>query len=52
MATAATAALGAALLASAALAGPTAPLGHSGRWITDAKGPSCSGTASMPCASG
>ncbi len=30
-------ALGATLFASAAQAGPTAPLNHSGRWITDAK---------------
>jgi endoglycosylceramidase len=37
-AAAALAALGATLLASTALAGPTAPLGHSGRWITDARG--------------
>ena len=35
---AATAVLGATLFASAADAGPTAPLSHSGRWITDAKG--------------
>jgi endoglycosylceramidase len=32
------AAIGATLFASAAEAGPTAPLNHSGRWITDAKG--------------
>ena len=32
------AALGAIVLATAAEAGPTAPLGHSGRWITDASG--------------
>ena len=32
------AAIGATLFASAADAGPTAPLNHSGRWITDAKG--------------
>jgi endoglycosylceramidase len=31
-------ALAAVPFASAAQAGPTAPLGHSGRWITDAKG--------------
>jgi endoglycosylceramidase len=38
MATAALAALAAIAFAPAALAGPTAPLSHSGRWITDAKG--------------
>jgi endoglycosylceramidase len=38
MATAAVAAAGLTLFGSAARAGPTAPLGHSGRWITDAKG--------------
>lgn len=38
MATAAIAALAATLLGSAAEAAPTAPLTHSGRWITDAKG--------------
>ncbi len=37
-ATAALAALGVILFATAAQARPTAPLGHSGRWITDAKG--------------
>jgi endoglycosylceramidase len=37
-ATAAIAVLGAALGGSPAEAGPTAPLSHSGRWITDAKG--------------
>jgi endoglycosylceramidase len=37
-ATAAIAAIGATLFASAADAGPTAPLSHFGRWITDAKG--------------
>jgi endoglycosylceramidase len=35
---AAVAVIGAILFASAAQAGPTAPLSHSGRWITDAKG--------------
>jgi endoglycosylceramidase len=35
---AATAALAFVLLSSAAQAAPTAPLGHSGRWITDARG--------------
>jgi endoglycosylceramidase len=38
MATAAVAAVASIPFASAAEAGPTAPLGHSGRWITDAKG--------------
>jgi endoglycosylceramidase len=38
MAMAAAAILGATLFASTASAGPTAPLNHSGRWITDAKG--------------
>jgi endoglycosylceramidase len=38
MATAAIAAVGLALSGSPAQAAPTAPLGHSGRWITDAKG--------------
>ena len=38
MAIAAAAALATISLAPAAQAGPTAPLGHSGRWITDAKG--------------
>ncbi len=38
MAIAAGAALGAISFAPAADAGPTAPLSHSGRWITDAKG--------------
>jgi endoglycosylceramidase len=38
MATAAIAVLGTTLGGSLAEAGPVAPLGHSGRWITDAKG--------------
>jgi endoglycosylceramidase len=38
MATTAVAVLGAIAFASMAQAAPTAPLGHSGRWITDAKG--------------
>src|SRR5829696_110037 len=38
MATVAIAAFASIALGSAAHAGPTAPLGHSGRWITDAKG--------------
>jgi endoglycosylceramidase len=37
-AAAAFAALGATLIAAVAQAAPTAPLGHSGRWITDARG--------------
>jgi endoglycosylceramidase len=38
VAVAAATALGVALLYSTAQAAPTAPLGHTGRWITDAKG--------------